>query len=79
MSDLTLPEKIIFVDGITGEIREEVDFEEVPLSIRIADSKEGIATPVVKIVDITDGNTRTIKQYGAGDELLRTTYQRSEN
>lgn len=77
MSELKLPEKIVFVDGITGNIREEVNFEEVPESIRFAESKDGISTPVVKIVDITDGNTRTIKQYGADDVLLRTTYQRS--
>lgn len=78
MSDLKLPEKIVFVDGLTGKVREEVDFEEVPLPIRFADSKDGISTPVVKIVDITDGNNRTIKQYGADDELLRTTYQRAD-
>lgn len=77
MSELKLPEKIVFVDGITGNIREEVNFEDVPESIRFAESKDGISTPVVKIVDITDGNTRTIKQYGADDVLLRTTYQRS--
>lgn len=78
VSNVQTPEKIVFINGVTGEVRKEVDFRDVPPSISFAKSKDGISTPVVKIVDVESGDNRTIKQYGDNDVLLRTTFQRRE-
>jgi|JI10StandDraft_1071094.scaffolds.fasta_scaffold1282300_2 hypothetical protein len=68
------PGKISFINGITQEIREEVDATTVPESIRFVESDTGWV-PVVKIVDITTETQRTIRQYGPEGQLLRSTVQ----
>lgn len=78
LSNVPTPEKIVYIDGLTGEVRKEVNFEDVPPSISFAESKDGIFTPIVKIVDVTTADSRTIKQYGDNDVLLRTTFQRRD-
>lgn len=70
-----LPEKIVFIDGLTGEIRREEAFEDVPESIRFAPNARGKLEPVVKIVDVTTEKQRIIRQFGRGDVVLRSTMQ----
>ncbi len=70
-----LPEKIIFINGLTNEVRNEERFEDVPDSIRFAVNSEGKVEPVVKIVDVTTDKQRTIEQLGRNDVVLKTTVQ----
>ena len=72
---LPLPEKIVFINGLTNEVRNEEKFEDVPESIRFASNAKGIKEPVIKIVDVTTDNQRIIKQLGRGDVVLKTTLQ----
>jgi hypothetical protein len=81
MNTVTEPEhpgKVVFVDGSTQEIAAEVDASSVPLPLRFVEI-EDVFYPVVKIVVFTTEAGRTIRQYGPGDELLKSTVQaRSE-
>ena len=70
-----LPEKIQFIDGTTNEVFEEVNFADVPDYVRFVSDETGIEQPVIKIVHITSDDRRTIKQYGYGDVILRSTLQ----
>ena len=71
----SLPEKIVFINGLTNEIRSEEAFEDVPQSIRFAPNARGELEPVVKIVDVTTATQRIIKQFGRDDVVLRSTLQ----
>lgn len=70
-----LPEKIVFINGLTNEVRREEAFENVPESIRFAPNAEGMLEPVVKIVDVTTEKQRIIKQFGRDGAVLRSTLQ----
>lgn len=70
-----LPEKIVFVDEVTGKITDEKSFGEVPDSIKFLPNADGEIEPVVKITEMTDGRQRIIKQFGYGDSLLKSTVQ----
>jgi hypothetical protein len=72
---LPLPEKIVFIDGLTNQIRQEEAFEDVPESIRFAPNAQGELEPVVKIVDVTTDTQRIIRQFGRDDVVLRSTVQ----
>lgn len=72
---LPLPEKIIFVNGLTNEITREENFADVPESIRFLPNENGEIEPVVKIVEITADDRRVIKQMGRGDVVLKSTVQ----
>jgi hypothetical protein len=71
------PGKIVYVDGNTGEVTEEVDAAEVPVSIRFVEL-EGRVVPVVKIVSYTQDNRRVVEQLGPDDEFLRSTLMLSD-
>ena len=68
------PGKIVFVDGFTQEIMQEVSASEVPFGIRFVETEAGLV-PVVKIVNLTTDERQTIRQYGPDGELLRSTVQ----
>lgn len=70
-----LPEKILFVNGLTGEVRKEARFADVPHEIRFAPNDKGEIEPVFKIVDITTGNQRIIRQMGRDGSVLKSTVQ----
>lgn len=75
MSDDTAPQhpgKIIFMEGDT--VTREADADEVPFRIRFVETPEGLI-PVVKIVAVTIGRQRTIRQYGPDGQLLKSTVQ----
>lgn len=69
------PGKIVFIDGNTGKIVSEDDARTVPESIRFADTPHG-KVPVVRVVATTEGDIRSIQEFGPNGELLRTTMQR---
>ncbi|HMQ52291.1 MAG TPA: hypothetical protein PKE64_26440 [Anaerolineae bacterium] len=68
------PGKIVFINGITQEIRHEKSAEEVPPTIRFVQTEHG-PVPVVKIVDFTTEEQRIIRQYGPEGQLLKSTVQ----
>lgn len=68
------PGKIVFVDGLTQEVTQEVVAFEVPLNIRFVETDAGYI-PVVKIVNFTTKDKNIIRQYGPNDELLQSTIQ----
>jgi len=68
------PGRIVFIDGDTGQIVEDVDAAEAPESVRFADGPRG-RRPVVKVVATTMGERREIAEYGPDGELLRVTVQ----
>ena len=67
MSNQSHPGKITFVNGTTTTVE---DASTVPESIRFA---EGV--PVVKVVAMTEGDRRIIREYGVDGTLLRSTVQ----
>ena len=70
----THPGKIIFIDGVTQEITAEKSAAEVPSRIRFVETPQG-RVPVVKIVNFTTEDKRTIRQYGPEGQLLKSTVQ----
>lgn len=72
---LELPEKILFVNGLTGEVTKEARFADVPDAIRFAPNGDGEIEPVVKIVNITSGKQRIIRQMGRDGAVLKSTVQ----
>lgn len=66
------PGKIVFVDGATQQVTQEVDAETVPLSIRFAETDKGLV-PVVKIVSFMRGEQQIIRSYGPDNEFLTST------
>lgn len=72
----SLPEKIVFLDGLTDRVRREERFENVPETIRFAPNARGELEPVFKIVDIAGAEERVIKLLGRDDVVLRSTLQR---
>jgi hypothetical protein len=70
-----LPDTILFINGLTSEITKEVNFADVPETIRFAPNASGEIEPVVKIVEISNGNQRIIRQMGRGGIVLKSTVQ----
>jgi len=68
------PGRIIYVDGDSGAIVSERDVGEVPESGRFVHTERG-PVPVVRVEASVAGDKRFIKEYGPGNELLRTTVQ----
>ncbi|MCY1021295.1 hypothetical protein [Pyxidicoccus sp. MSG2] len=68
------PGTIVYIDGTTQTETERVDISEVPEPLRYAPTKKGLV-PVVKVVAYTEGNYRTLREYGPDGELLRSTVQ----
>jgi hypothetical protein len=80
MSEANVPEhpgKIVFIDGLTQEVTDEMLASEVPFSIRFVETETGLV-PVVKIVSFTTEQQRIIRQYGPDDQLLQSTVQLAE-
>lgn len=71
------PGTIIFIDGNTGQITDEMKASEVPDSIRYAEGENGLL-PVVKIISTIAGKQRIIRQYGPEGQLLKSTIQIKE-
>jgi hypothetical protein len=75
MADKKLPAhpgKIVFYDGATNKITQEVDATSVPETIAFAEGQHGIR-PVVKIVTFERGDQRIIRKYAENDEFLTST------
>ena len=68
------PGTITFVSDDQSERVEQASA--VPESIRFAQNKDGKLTPVVKVVAVVAGDTRTIRSYAADGELLSSTVQK---
>jgi hypothetical protein len=69
------PGFITFVDGVTGAVRTTVPVDHVPMQLRFAQTEQG-PVPVVRVVASSTGVVRTIREYGPGGELLRSTVAR---
>jgi hypothetical protein len=67
------PGTIVFVEGAKETVEQAAS---VPESIRFAPDAKGKLAPVVRVVALTIGDMRTIKEYGADGALLRSTTQR---
>jgi len=63
---------ITFVDETSERVEQAAD---VPESIRFATNRDGALVPVVRVVAVTAGDQRTIREYGADGALLRSTVQ----
>ena len=74
MSDKPVhPGTITFV---SDDDRERVENASgVPESLRFAKNQHGRWVPVVRVVATVAGDQRTIREYGPGGELLRSTVQ----
>ena len=72
MSQTKHPGTITFVEGTTETVEQA---STVPESIRFAPDKDGVLTPVVRVVATVSGNQREIKEYGPDGALLRSTIQ----
>lgn len=68
------PGTIVFIDGTTQQETGRVDISEVPEPLRYAPTKQGLV-PVVKVIAYTEGDRRTLREYGPDGELLRSTVQ----
>ncbi len=71
------PGKIIFVDGATNQVTNEMDASEVPFNIRFVETEKGLV-PCVKVVSYEAEKQRYIRQYGPNDEFLMSTLMISE-
>ena len=69
------PGTIEYVDGTTGKVTYVADAADVADAIKFAPGPDGVSHPVLKIVITQLGDRREIRQLGAGDELLKTTFQ----
>lgn len=74
MSEPKHPGFITYVDGDTNTTVSTDPVASVPPGMRFADTASG-KVPVVKVVATTAGNQRFIREYGPGDQLLRSTVQ----
>jgi len=66
------PGKIIFVDGKTGQVTEESNAADLPMSMRFAETEKGLV-PVVKIVSHERGDQVIVRAYGPDGEFLQST------
>lgn len=71
------PGTIVFVDGNTQQVTEEVAASEVPFEIAFV-AVAGQYRPVVRVVAFSTPERRVIRQYGPDGELLNSTVQRRE-
>lgn len=69
----TAPGKIALVNAATNEVTGEIDFSEVPESIRRVPNARGEIEPVVMITELTLGRRRIIKQIGRVGTILKST------
>jgi hypothetical protein len=72
------PGTITFVDGLTGETTSVAPVEEIDPSLRFLPGADGGLRPVVRVEITTEGDHRTLREFGPGDELLRSTFQTRE-
>jgi len=70
----THPGAVEYVDGNTGQVTRTSKIDEVPEGLRFAPTESGLV-PVVRVVAHVTGNERTIREYGPGGALLRSTVQ----
>lgn len=68
------PGTIVYIDGATQKETSRMPIAQVPEDLCFAPTPEGLV-PVVKVVAITHGNQRTLREYGPNGELLRSTVQ----
>jgi hypothetical protein len=68
------PGTILFVDENTGQEHPR-PVSQVPEPLRFAPDHSGQLQPVVKVVAHVVGEQRTIREYGASGEMLRSTVQ----
>lgn len=68
------PGTITYLDGNTHAVVSVEAVENVPEALRFADTPTG-KVPVVKVIATVAGDQRTIREYGPGDQLLRSTVQ----
>ncbi len=68
------PGTIVYVDGTTQKETEQRSITEVPESLRFAPTAQGLV-PIVRVVAYTQGDRRSIREYGPAGELLRSTLQ----
>ncbi|WNG57590.1 hypothetical protein F0U59_24635 [Archangium gephyra] len=74
MSKPKHPGFIRYFDGKTQQEVRRLEISQVPEPLQYAKTPNGWV-PVVKVVAIEEGNQRTLREYGPGDELLRSTVQ----
>lgn len=74
MSKPEHPGKIIYLDGNTQQVVSEANIEDVPESLRFAESADGFI-PIVKVIATVVGDRRYIREYGPDGQLLRSTIQ----
>ncbi|MBN9687188.1 MULTISPECIES: hypothetical protein [unclassified Corallococcus] len=68
------PGFIRYIDGKTQQEVRRMEIAQVPEALQYAQTPKGWV-PVVKVVALEEGNQRTLREYGPGDELLRSTVQ----
>lgn len=68
------PGTIVFVDENSGREHARA-VAEVPEPLRFAPDEKGELQPVVRVVAKVVGEQRTIREYGVGGEMLRSTVQ----
>jgi len=68
------PGTIVFVDENTGHEHAR-PVTQVPEPLRFAPDHSGQLQPVVRVVAKVVGEQRTIREYGQGGEMLRSTVQ----
>lgn len=68
------PGTITFVDGMTKKVTHTRTAEEVPESVRFAES-DGQLVPVVRIEAYEEGDRRIIREFGEDGTELRSTVQ----
>lgn len=66
------PGTVVYVDGDTGHVQSSSPISAVPLGLHFVETPHG-PVPVVRVVATTRGRARTIREYGPGGELLRST------
>lgn len=77
---MTLPPHpgfIVYLEAPSMREVRRLPVTQVPDELRFAQTPEGWV-PVVKVVAQTDGDRRTLSEFGPDDQLLRTTTQRRE-
>ncbi|MBI5510696.1 MAG: hypothetical protein HY903_18205 [Deltaproteobacteria bacterium] len=74
----THPGTIVYVDGTTGAVVDELPISQVPEAGRFVAVGDTLV-PVVRVVAMRTGARRCIYEYGPQDELLRATEQHAAN
>lgn len=74
MSKPKHPGYIRYIDGKTQQEVRRVEISQVPESLQYVQTPGGWV-PVVKVVAFEQEERRTLREYGPGEELLRSTVQ----